>query len=237
MPFSEKVKKDAMIACGRSCCVCHKFCGAKMEVHHIIAQYEGGSDDFENAIPLCFDCHAEVKAYNEKHPKGIKFSPNELKTHRDNWYKTIKEANCSRQEIQPIRIVKPKSHEHLMLFKINSGKELMSLISDKSGMYFDYDEPNSREEAKMISDFQQYLEELIDIDSIVEPSEKVIMGFELNDTINELDCKGFWIFANQETHKIVGGITNFSDNFPVLYVKLVRKTNADIIHIKETKPN
>lgn len=48
-------------------------------------------------------------------------------------------------------------------------------------MYFDYDEPNSREEAKMISDFQHYLEELIDIDSIVEPSEKVIMGFELND--------------------------------------------------------
>lgn len=239
MAFSEKVKRDAMVACGRSCCICHKFCGVKMEVHHIIAQYEGGSDEFDNAIPLCFDCHAEVKAYNEKHPKGIKFSPSELKTHRDNWYNSVKQSDYKNQDqdIPPIKIIKPKSHEQLMLRKINSGKELMGLISDKCGMYFDYDEPNSREEASTISDFQQYLTELIDVASIVEPSEKVMIGFELNDTIKDLDNKGFWIFANQESHKLVGGVKNLSDNFPLLYVKLVRKTNAEIIHIKEGNPN
>lgn len=239
MAFSEKVKKDAMVACGRSCCICHKFCGAKMEVHHIIAQYEGGNDEFENAIPLCFDCHAEVKAYNEKHPKGIKFSPNELKSHRDNWYNTIKQADNKKQDqdIQPIKIIIPKSHEHLMLVKINSGKELMNSISNACGMHFVYDELNSREEAVMIRDFQQYLMELLDADSIIEPSEKVMIGFELNDTIKEFDDKGFWIFANQETHKLVGGVNNMSDNFPVLYVKFVRKTNAEIIHIKEKNPS
>ena len=31
---NEKTKEDAMIACGRHCCICHKFCGNKMEVHH-----------------------------------------------------------------------------------------------------------------------------------------------------------------------------------------------------------
>ena len=86
MPFSEKVKEDAMIACGRHCCICDKFCGNKMEVHHIIPQKDGGEDTFENAIPLCFDCHAEVGSYNIKHPKGVKFSQSELKRHRDKCY-------------------------------------------------------------------------------------------------------------------------------------------------------
>lgn len=57
-----------------------------MEVHHIKAHADGGNDTFDNAIPLCFDCHAEVRQYDSKHPKGIKFSEKELIQHRDNWY-------------------------------------------------------------------------------------------------------------------------------------------------------
>lgn len=38
MAFSEDVKTKAMISCGRYCCICHKFCGNNMEVHHIKAQ-------------------------------------------------------------------------------------------------------------------------------------------------------------------------------------------------------
>ena len=46
MPFNEKTKEDAMIACGRHCCICHKFCGNKMEVHHITPQKDDGEDTF-----------------------------------------------------------------------------------------------------------------------------------------------------------------------------------------------
>lgn len=40
----------------------HKYCekcGKKdeLEVHHIIPLVEGGSDDFENFVALCSDCH------------------------------------------------------------------------------------------------------------------------------------------------------------------------------------
>lgn len=89
MPFSQEVKIKAMVACGRCCAICHKFCGNNMEVHHIKAQAEGGSDEYENAIPLCFDCHAEVRQYDPKHPKGIRFTEQELRQHRDNWYKKV----------------------------------------------------------------------------------------------------------------------------------------------------
>lgn len=94
MPFSQEVKIRAMVACGRCCVICHKFCGNNMEVHHIKAQADGGSDEFENAIPLCFDCHAEVRQYDPKHPKGIKFTEQELIQHRDNWYKKIEASSA-----------------------------------------------------------------------------------------------------------------------------------------------
>jgi hypothetical protein len=86
MPFSETVKTKAFVACKRSCCICHKFSGLKMELHHIEHESEGGDDTFENAIPLCFDCHADMRSYDSKHPKGNKYTRKELKQHRDNWY-------------------------------------------------------------------------------------------------------------------------------------------------------
>ncbi len=105
MSFSPEVKTQAMVACGRSCCICHKFRGNNMEVHHIKQRADGGEDTFENAIPLCFDCHAEVGQYNPHHPKGIKFSEKELILHRDNWYdKVLKNEPVSTSETRSIDI-------------------------------------------------------------------------------------------------------------------------------------
>lgn len=56
-----------------------------MELDHLVPRAEGGSDDIENAIPLCFECHAEVHAYNDKHPRGRKFKSEELRAHKEQW--------------------------------------------------------------------------------------------------------------------------------------------------------
>lgn len=89
MSFSNEIKEKALIACARRCCLCHKFGGQKMQVHHIVQEADGGDNTFENGIPLCLDCHAEVKAYNPHHPIGIKYTETELKQHRDNWYAKV----------------------------------------------------------------------------------------------------------------------------------------------------
>jgi hypothetical protein len=60
-----------------------------MECHHIIPEAQNGDRSFENCIPLCFDHHAEVGHYSIEHPKGIKFSPAELRAHRDRWYAQV----------------------------------------------------------------------------------------------------------------------------------------------------
>lgn len=50
---------------------------------------DGGADTDDNCIPLCFDCHAEVGHYNQNHPKGTKFTPGELREHRNRWYRKV----------------------------------------------------------------------------------------------------------------------------------------------------
>jgi len=89
LAFSLHVREEAFVSCGRRCCLCHKYCGTKMELHHIIQRADGGADTFENAVPLCFDCHAEVKSFNPHHPKGSPITENELRRDRDSWYAKI----------------------------------------------------------------------------------------------------------------------------------------------------
>lgn len=73
MAFERDEVSDLLARCHRRCCVCHRFCGVKMETDHIIPTEDGGDDSIENAIPVCFECHAEIHSYNDSHPRGRKF--------------------------------------------------------------------------------------------------------------------------------------------------------------------
>jgi hypothetical protein len=63
-----------------------------MELDHIIQAADDGPDTADNAIPLCFDCHAEVHAYNDRHPRGRKFSPDELRGHKEQWLRICRDT-------------------------------------------------------------------------------------------------------------------------------------------------
>lgn len=93
MTFPESIAEKALLDCSRCCCICHKFCGFKIELHHIIQKSQNGADTYENCIPLCLDCHADVKAYDPKHPKGRKYTDSELRKHRDRWYEKLTNQN------------------------------------------------------------------------------------------------------------------------------------------------
>lgn len=82
--FADSVVRSFLVKCRRHCCVCDKFCGGKIEIHHI-GRADDNSED--NAIPVCFDCHSEIIQYNDSHPKGRKYKPDELKMLRDSTFK------------------------------------------------------------------------------------------------------------------------------------------------------
>lgn len=234
MPFSEAVKIKAMVACGRSCCICHKFCGNNMEVHHIKAHADGGNDTFENAIPLCFDCHAEVRQYDPKHPKGIKFSEKELVLHRDSWYEKIKQKDENNEKvkeskkIEPIKILHEKDYQKIRLCKVGSGKELMCYLSGTYGIQYD-EEAETLQEVKLIGDFLQYIRELIDTEDLLdEPCDRVMTMFNLTESIKEIENAGFYVFAGVENSQLIGGIGE-PQNFPVLLIRIVKTDSEEII--------
>ncbi len=85
MAFLRDEVSDLLARCHRRCCICHRFCGVKIETDHITPTEEGGDDAIDNAIPVCFECHAEIHSYNDKHPRGRKFLPEELRSHKAQW--------------------------------------------------------------------------------------------------------------------------------------------------------
>jgi HNH endonuclease len=85
--FSPSVSVDLLAACRRYCCVCLRWAGQRMHLHHIIAKSDGGSGDFDNGIPVCLDCHAEIESTSNM---GRKFTAPELKKLRDQWFETVK---------------------------------------------------------------------------------------------------------------------------------------------------
>ena len=91
MAFPAEEVQRLLAECHRRCCICHRFCGVKMELDHIKPRSEGGPDEIENAIPVCFECHAEIHLYNDKHPRGRKFRSEELNSHKTQWLRVCQE--------------------------------------------------------------------------------------------------------------------------------------------------
>ncbi len=73
--FSESLKSSVKKRAHFSCCLCHAL---YVEVHHIIAEEEGGPDTEDNAAPLCPSCHETYGA----NPSKRRF----IKEVRDFWY-------------------------------------------------------------------------------------------------------------------------------------------------------
>ncbi|MBI1993515.1 MAG: HNH endonuclease, partial [Deltaproteobacteria bacterium] len=107
MPFSDKEATELLAQCHRRCCICHRFCGFKMELDHIDPKGENGPDTIDNAMPVCFECHAEIHAYNDKHPRGRKYRPEELKKHKEQWLELCKSSAAFLASIPPRTDVGP----------------------------------------------------------------------------------------------------------------------------------
>src|SRR5688572_22644246 len=86
MSFSASLREKLLLWCDRRCCLCKRRCDVLIEVHHIVPEGKGGSDDEDNAMPLCFDCHAKVSHYDTEQPIGTRFKFGELKKRRDQVY-------------------------------------------------------------------------------------------------------------------------------------------------------
>jgi hypothetical protein len=85
MAFSQLVIIEVKEKAAFKCCRCQAI---GIEVHHIIPQKDGGLDTFENAAPLCPNCHS----YFGDNPEKRK----EITQMRDWWYRVIERSYPSK---------------------------------------------------------------------------------------------------------------------------------------------
>ena len=147
MSFPQQVADAALVACGRCCCICHKFCGTKIELHHIKQVAFGGEDTFDNCIPLCFDCHADMGKADPKHNKGKRYTEDELRQHRDKWY-LAKE----KQEKTNFVELEPKHNHATCSVTAVSG----TYLCENDHGYFTFDYSNNNGEYTIGKDDHQF---------------------------------------------------------------------------------
>ena len=141
MGFSQNVANKALVKCGRHCCICKRFVGSKIELHHIKPRAEGGSDELDNCIPLCFECHAEVGSYNPNHPKGKKYTESELKGHRDRWYELyVNKATSENNKTKFTPIFEQNKSDEIILWGYPKQDELCPILPGNLIMVAGYSE-------------------------------------------------------------------------------------------------
>jgi len=84
--FTEEVKARVLLWCNRHCCYCDKACGVDIEIDHLKPKASGGTNDIDNAYPVCYDCHAKLQRYDSVHRRGTKYRLNERRECRDQIY-------------------------------------------------------------------------------------------------------------------------------------------------------
>ena len=84
--------------CGRRCCICRRFKPLLLQVHHIVERSRGGGNDLDNLIPICITCHLDV---HSRVPFTRRFTPTELKLHRESLYNLVADGSVSQDEEEP----------------------------------------------------------------------------------------------------------------------------------------
>ena len=170
MGFPSKIREDIFVKSARHCCVCHRYKGIKVEIHHILPKKQGGEDTFENAISLCFDCHSDAGHYFAGHPKGSKFSPEELLKHKNEWFRIVQEHQIESSNLPNVELIIKDGHFEPVFIKEvtkfvdkNIFRSSAKLLGKDSLDFFDNlkEDNNFENNKKFIPFYYQYAKDYI----------------------------------------------------------------------------
>ncbi|HAT7728841.1 TPA: HNH endonuclease [Enterobacter cloacae] len=94
MSIPDSIAAKILVKSARHCCICRRFSPLQIQIHHIVEQSEGGSNDEDNLIPICILCHSSIHTKMQM-TKG--FSREELKGHRDAVYDMVEKGKLPLQ--------------------------------------------------------------------------------------------------------------------------------------------
>ena len=136
MTFQQAEVEELLAATGRRCCLCKKL--HQVQVHHIVPKEQGGTDDIDNAIPLCPNCHDEVHGRQGPGRTTRSYSPEELKLHRQ---RAIQRAQQRSAALPEIASGGPKPPTRTEVVAIPDGPAFFNTLAGSHSFASDIEDP------------------------------------------------------------------------------------------------
>lgn len=112
--------------------------------------------------------------------------------------------------------------EIIILMRVRSGSQLITILSGVDCYRFEYDDPANIHEAKILQSFCNNAQDLGDLMDGYSAGDRIELGFQLNDTIQELETNGFYLFGTQSKQFVM----NSSERMQVALFKIARKSEC-----------
>ena len=243
MTISDKTRKILWGRSGNRCAICERELVTEAtsqdqaslvgEECHIVARELNGPrgnsdipidqrDEYDNLILLCCVHHKliddQVNTYDIAYLK-------KTKTDHERWVHerlTLKRSNFD-----------PK--EPYTAHRIDSGQSLLSLAIGCHASRFQNDQPKNEQEAIVIGDFAQGIQDYVDIWDEMEGRDRVLAQIEIDKALRELDTLGYVVYGSQrkEQFKSMGEPVIFD----VVTVLVISKSNSIVVRKEEAIEN
>jgi hypothetical protein len=244
MPITTRDRKLLWARAGGICALCKSQLTADAksgdrdvvlgEEAHLVSEEPNGPrfrpmpkkevDAYANLMLLCPSDHKivdeQVTSYTEQRLQT-------LKREHEKWVKERVSAT-----IPTIKIRDPEAGKTVMLWLIDTGKELMNVVAHTFAAFHDHLEPRSSEEAERIGEFFQNTSDCIDIWDDIGPSGRIEAEFTMSEEIARLREMGLVVYAGVKNHVIEGGV-EASAPWPVAYI-VIRRSNDEAIRASAT---
>jgi len=241
MAISDKSRKVLWGRSGNRCAVCRREMVVDAtsndnesvigEECHIVSGRVGGPrydpqfpaervDDLSNLVLLCRVHHKMVDDQVETYTTDLLTA---LKLNHEKW---VSVSLADDKPTPPVRVRRIKENMPNHLVRLTSGRDLLAIIEHSMAFDFDHDEPQSQDEAELLSGFLQEAQDLGDID--LEAGDRVKASFSLTSSLQDLEQAGFVVFGGREMRRLEGGIGPPS-SFPISILRVLRSTNPKII--------
>lgn len=189
---------------------------------HIIAREANGPrgdsplpleqrDAGNNLILLCRNHHKEIDDQpNTFTVEGLR----EIKAHHLNWV---------RNTLKPGR---SPSRGMFFAFRVDSGKQFCETVFGAHAFHVENDQPQTREEAHLLGDLAQAVQEHLDIWSIISSKDRVLAQFDFDTQLKELRQSGFLVYAGSRRQKWKSLATDQPIDLDVSFIFLIRTNNS-----------
>lgn len=243
MTITDKTRKLLWGRSGNRCMICKKelIIDATLkdadsvigEECHIISARKNGPrydalyeyeklDSYENLMLLCRVHHKMVD------DQAATYTVKILKQKKTNHEAWVSQRLAKEQKIQPVRCRRVKENIPPVLFRLNTGKEILDVVRNAMAYSFEHDELSSTDEVVLIASFLQNAQDWGEIRDDLEIGMRVQTEYELTQALQELEQAGFFVFGGREVQSLEGGFQSHPTAWPVAILRVLRKENKEI---------